>query len=194
MECTKQELDNLGKCADEIKEVVSIDFSTNGLVDVTLLKDLSRLTRLNLSNNKIKNVSCFSAEEGFPNLKWLDLSLNKFNEWPGFKSPKLDYLNMSGNKLEKVNESWVGHESLRILSAKDNKFKSLATFKNCPKLEELYLGENMITQLTGWEGTLPSLRRLVLRKNKITTFDEEMAELPELEYLNLRKNAIESME
>ena len=109
VECTRQELDNLGKCADEIKDVVVVDFSSNGLADVTLLKDLSRLTRLNLANNKIKNVSCFSAEEGFPNLKWLDLSFNKFNEWPAFKSPKLDYLNMSGNKLEKINEGWVGH-------------------------------------------------------------------------------------
>lgn len=174
--------------------MVKIDFSYNGLSDVAALKDLNRLTRLNLSNNKIKNMSCFATEEAFPNLKWLDISNNKFNEWPAFRSPKLDYLNISGNKLEKVNDQWVGSASLRILSAADNKFKSLAVFKNCPKLEELYLAQNMIAQLTGWEGTLPSLRRLHLRRNKISTFDEEMQELPELVYLNLRHNAIESME
>lgn len=92
------------KSADEMKDMIKIDFSFNGLSDVTALKDLARLTRLNLSNNKIKNVSCFAAEDSFPNLKWLDISFNKFNEWPAFRSPKLDYLNISGNKLEKVND------------------------------------------------------------------------------------------
>ena len=129
----------MGKSAEEIKEVTLIDFSNNGLADVTPLKDLTRILRLNLANNKIKNMSIFAQEEAFPNLKWLDISFNKFVEWPGFKCPKLDYLNISGNKLEKVNEGWQGHPSLRILSAMDNKFKNLANFKNMPKLEELYL-------------------------------------------------------
>jgi len=192
--CQSQDLDNLGKSAEEIKDVTKIDFSNNGLADVAALKDLTRLTRLNLATNKIKNVSCFGTDDAFPNLKWLDISNNKFNEWPAFKCPKLDYLNISGNKLEKVNDGWAGHPTLRILSAADNKFKSLANFKNCPKLEELYLAQNMIAQFSGWEGTLPSLKRLHLRRNKIVTIDEELQELPELVYLNLRHNAIETVE
>jgi len=186
-------VDNLQKSAEEIKDVSKIDFSNNGLTDVATLKDLSRLMRLNLANNKIKSMACFAAEEAFPNLRWLDISNNKFTEWPAFRSPKLDYLNISGNKLEKVNEAWVGHPTIRIISSSDNKLKNLAPFKNCPKLEELYLSQNMITQLTGWEGTLPALKRLHLRKNKISTFDDEIAELPELEYLNLRRNSIDSI-
>ena len=192
--CQTQDLDNLGKCADEIKDIEKCDFRNNGLADVSSLKDLARLTRLNLANNKIKSVSCFGIEESFPNLKWLDIQNNKFNEWPAFKCPKLDYLNISGNKLEKVNEGWAGHQTLRILSAADNKFKSLATFKNCPRLEELYLAQNQINTLSGWEGTLPALKRLHLRRNKIVQIDEELQELPELVYLNLRHNAIDSME
>ena len=124
----------------------------------------------------------------------MDISFNKFVEWPAFKCPKLDYLNISGNKLEKINEGWAGHPNLRILSAYDNKFKSLANFKAMPKLEELYLAQNMIVSLNGWEGGLPSLKRLHLRRNKIVTFDDELGELPELEYLNLRHNAIESLD
>ena len=57
--CTKQEVDNLMKAGEEMKDMVKIDFSFNGLADVTALSHLARLTRLNLSNNKIKNMSCF---------------------------------------------------------------------------------------------------------------------------------------
>ena len=82
---------------------------------------------------------------------------------------------------------------MRIISAKDNKFKNLGNFKNCPKLEELYLASNMITGFNGWEGGLPALNRLHLRRNKIAAIEEELPELPELEYLNLRNNAIDSI-
>ena len=143
--CPNQELEQLGKATEEIKDVTIIDFSNNGLADVTLLKDLNRLTRLNLNNNRIKNASVFATDDVFLNLKWLDLSNNKFNEWPSFKCPKLDYLNISGNKLEKVSDTWAGHPTLRIISCADNKFKNLANFKAMPKLEELYLANNLIT-------------------------------------------------
>ena len=189
-----QELEQLAKACEEIKDVKMVDFSGNGLADVTSLKDLSRLTKLNLTNNRIKNFAVFATEEAFPNLKWLDISHNKFNEWPGFKCPKLDYLNISGNKLEKVNEGWTGHANLRIISASDNKFKNLANFKNLPKLEELYLASNQITQLSGWEGGLPSLKRLHLRRNKIEKVQEEMVPLEELTYINLRHNNIAKLE
>ena len=83
-----------------------VNFSNNGLADIASLKDLTRLTRLNLANNRIKSVTVFETEDAFPNLRWLDLSNNKFPSWPAFKTPKLDYLNISGNKLEKVSDAW----------------------------------------------------------------------------------------
>lgn len=103
-------------------------------------------------------------------------------------------MDISFNKLEKVNEGWTGHERLRIIKAIDNKFKNLAIFKKMPKLEELYMAQNMIVTLSGWED-LPSLKRLHLRKNKIEKLPEEdMPDLPALEYLNLRRNNIDKIE
>jgi len=161
---------------------------------VAPIKDLTKIITLNLSNNRIKNVAVFAMEDCFANLKWLDISNNKFTEFPAFKCPKLEYLNVNGNKLEKVNEAWTGHENLRIVSAVDNKFKSLVPFKAMPKLEELYMAQNMLVSLTGWEA-LPALKKLHLRRNKIAKIDEEgLPELPELRYINLRHNAIESMD
>ena len=72
-------------------------------------------------------------------MKWLDVSNNKFADLPALKCPKLEYLDISYNKLEKINEGWTGHERLRIVKSIDNKFKNLAPFKSMPKLEELYM-------------------------------------------------------
>lgn len=165
----------------------------NGLAEISALKELTRIQHLNLGNNRIKNVSVFAQEDCFLNLKWLDISNNKFVEFPAFKCPKLEYLNISGNKLDKVNEGWTGHENLKTLVVVDNKFKSLAPFKVMPKLQELYMAQNMLTALTGWE-SLPALKTLHLRKNKIDKIEEELPPLDELTYINLRGNAISNIE
>jgi Leucine-rich repeat (LRR) protein len=147
------------------------------------------LIRLDLSKNKIKSISVFTIEESFPNLKWLDVSNNKFIELPGIKCPKLEYFDISYNKLEKINEGWVGHSNIKVLKSVDNKFKNLAPFKNMPKLEELYLANNMLTSISGSENN-GSLRLLHLRRNKIDKIEDELADLPSLSYLNLRSNKI----
>lgn len=121
----------------------------------------------------------FTNEENFPNLRWLDISSNKYTELVAFKLPKLEYLDISYNRLEKVNEGWVGHANIKIFKSIDNKFKSLTPFKEMPLLEELYLESNSISSFSGYEN-LPSLRKLHLRKNKIDKFDEELPELPNL--------------
>ena len=136
---------------EEIKETVKIDFSNNGINDINSMRDLNRIVHLNLANNRIKNVTVFAQEECFTTLRWLDISGNKFSEVPAFKCPKLEYLNISGNKIEKVNEGFTGHETIRTLVSVDNRFKSLAPFKIMPKLEELYLAQNNISSLSGWE-------------------------------------------
>jgi protein phosphatase 1 regulatory subunit 7 len=109
-------------------------------------------------------------------LKWLDISNNKITEFPALKLAKLEYLDIGYNKLEKVNEAWNGHPTLRILKTIDNKFKSIALFKALPKLEELYMGNNLVTALSGWD-TIPAVKKLHLRRNKIEKIDEELPPL-----------------
>ena len=148
------------------------------------------MQHVDLRGNKVKNISIFCQDEVMLNLKYLDLSSNKFGEFPAIKCPKLEYLDVSDNKLEKVNEGWTGHANLKILKARENKFKTFAPFKNMPKLEELYLGNNSISSLSGYDG-LPALKKLHLRRNKIEKIEEEgVPELPALEYLNLRSNKV----
>ena len=167
--------------------------SGNNIVDITVLQNLEGLVKLNLARNKVKNVSIFTNENNFLALKWLDLSNNKFTELAAFKLPKLEYLDISFNKLEKVNEDWVGHANIKTLKSEDNKFKNLAPFKDMPRLEELYLASNAVNGLVGYEG-VPMLRKLNLRKNKIEKFEEEMPELANLQYLNLRGNKVNKLD
>lgn len=168
----------------------------NSISDAATLTVCVNLVRLNLAKNKLKSLQPFTVDDAFPNLKWLDVSNNKFTDFPAIKCPKLEYLDVSYNKLEKVAEAWTGHDRLRILKSVDNKFKNLAPFKAMPKLEELYMAQNLVQTLTGWEN-LPMLRKLHLRKNKIDKIgnaEEEMPDLPALEYINLRRNNIEKLE
>ena len=102
-----------------------MDLQNNNIVDITILAQFANLIKLNVSKNKIKNIAIFSAEENFQQLRWLDVSNNKFTELVGFKSPKLEILDIGYNKLEKVNDSWTGHPSVRVFKTVDNKFKTL---------------------------------------------------------------------
>ena len=165
----------------------------NNIPDPSTLKELQNLVHLDLGNNKIKNINIFINEESMLNLKYLDLQGNKITEFPAIKCPKLEYLDISNNKLEKVNDGWTGHPSIKILKSVDNKFKNFSPFKNMPKLIELYLANNNISSLTGYEG-LPALKKLHMRRNKIEKIDDEIPELAALEYLNLRSNKISDTE
>jgi len=62
-----------------------------------------------------------------------------------------------------------------------------------PKLEELYMANNALTVLGGWEG-ISAVRVLHLRRNKIEKVDEEVTPLESLEKLNCRANCIKSFE
>jgi len=108
--------------------------------------------------------------------------------------PKLEYLDISKNTtMEKCSEGWTGHPNVRKVRSLETKFKTLAAFKNCPKLEELYMAKNQLTAFAGWE-SLPALKILHLRGNKIEKVEDELPELPALEYLNLRNNRVPSLE
>ena len=169
-------VETLAKTMEEVKEVRKCDLGINNLQDVSALRDMQQLVYLNLSKNKVKSFAVFCTDDLFPNLRWLDISNNKITEFPALKLAKLEYLDIGYNKLEKVNEAWNGHPTLRILKTIDNKFKSIALFKALPKLEELYMGNNMVTSLSGWE-TIPTVKKLHLRRNKIEKIDEELPPL-----------------
>lgn len=103
---SNKNIEQLNKTIEEAKEVFIMNLSINNIADPAALKELHNLVHIDLSKNKIKSVAIFTNEDCFMNLKYLDLSNNKFGDFAAFKCPKLEYLDISFNKLEKVNEAW----------------------------------------------------------------------------------------
>lgn len=141
----EKHIEQLNKTIDEAKECLTCNLSNNNIKDPSALQTMTNVIHLDLRGNKINNLTIFTNEELLLNLKWLDVSGNAFKEFPAFKVPKLEYLDVSSNKLEKINEGWQGHPQLKIFKCGDNKFKNMALFKGLPKLQELYAGQNAIT-------------------------------------------------
>lgn len=145
-----------------------------------------------MNRNVIKNLSAFSGEDVFPNLKKLELEENKIGELVPITAPKLEYLNISNNNIDK-SETWAGHPNIKILIATQNKFKNLSVIKDMPALEKAYLAENPINQFNGYEN-VPNLKVLHLRKTKVNKIEEEIPEMPAIEKINLRQTSVSNLE
>jgi len=94
-------LEQLNKTIEEAKDVILVNLSTNNLQDAAPIKELQNLIHLDLGGNRLKNVTVFTMDECFLNLKYLDVSNNKFGEFAAFKCPNLEYLDISYASLKK---------------------------------------------------------------------------------------------
>ena len=96
-------MDALAKPIEEAKEVLICNLAFNNIKDPGALSVIKNLVHLDLSKNKVAKLDLFIGAAGFEedcaNLKWLDLSGNAFKEMPAIKCPKLEYLDISYNKL-----------------------------------------------------------------------------------------------
>jgi Leucine-rich repeat (LRR) protein len=79
------------------------------------------LQRLNLAMNRFTEVRSFS---NFPNMLWLDLSLNQITSLEGIDLPNVEYLNVSSNNLTRL-KGLDRCRSLSVLKVDRNKLKSI---------------------------------------------------------------------
>jgi Leucine-rich repeat (LRR) protein len=104
LDMSNKNIEQLNKAIEEAKEVYNCNLASNNIADPGPLKELQNLRHLDLSKNKIKNLNIFCTDDVLPNLIWLDISSNKFTDFPALKLAKLEYLDISYNKLEKIND------------------------------------------------------------------------------------------
>ena len=90
-------------------------------------------------------------------------------------------------KLLPENFPKEGLNSMHLNYVFENMFIRL---KNLPGLEDLYLGENQLTELPQQIGKLTKLENLFLQKNKLTKLPQQIGELTKLTDLLLQKNQL----
>ena len=191
LEMPSKKIESLNNAMLEVKHLKFVDLSGNNIVDPVILQGFENLVHLNLNGNKVKSLSAFATEDGFPKLKKLELASNKIGELTPIMVKSLEYFDITDNKIEKY-DTWNGHPTVRIFKAVDNRFKNLSVIKDMPNLQEAYLALNPITSFSGYDN-VANLKMLHLRKTKIDKFEEELPEMASIESINLRETKISSL-
>ncbi|KAF3819367.1 hypothetical protein GH733_013517 [Mirounga leonina] len=156
-------LHQLGRSGSGTEQVyLNLALSGCDLIDIRILCEYVHLQKLDLSVNKIEDLSCVSC---MPYLLELNASHNKLTTFFNFKPPK----NLkSNNQIEEI----TGLEDLKALQSVDlshNQISSLQGLENHDFLEVINLEDNKIAELGEIEyiENLPLLRVLNFLRNPV---------------------------
>ncbi|MDR0197008.1 MAG: leucine-rich repeat domain-containing protein [Oscillospiraceae bacterium] len=145
-------------------KLTKLDLSCNRISDVGAIKGLTKLRELNLSDNMIRKIAPLAD---LTNLRVLNLSNNDI----GGLSPlrglvKLSELKINGNNVRSV-VSLKNMVNLKTLELEDNEIKSVSGLKGLSRLRTLNLNFNKIKGISALNG-LSRLRDLRLFDNNIS--------------------------
>jgi len=157
------------------------------------ISHLSKLTTLDLSFNKIRNLQPL-ASCVFDQLDQLYLSNNKLDVIEGvFHFSKLTMLELGSNRFRVVPPEIGQLTELKELWLGKNKIGSMALPK-LPKLQKLSMQSN---RLEVWDAALfhncPALSHLYLGHNNLPDPPEELAVITKLTEVDLAANAVKSI-
>ncbi|XP_027537178.1 leucine-rich repeat-containing protein 23 [Neopelma chrysocephalum] len=211
-EVLKEGLSLLSKTGNGLAHTyVKFEAKGKNLTDISLLKSFIHLRYVDLSENKLQDLSPLSS---LTELLWLkvdgnlltsacmqELSYlqvisfdrNRIKDMEGITHPRLATLSLKENKIQTMlGLSKDQLFSLEVLELRGNKLKTTAGL-SLPKLKKLYLAQTNIRSLEGLEG-LEQLETLHLRDNKLETLDGFFSSMKCLQYINLRNNGISSFQ
>ncbi|NII28753.1 TIR domain-containing protein [Pseudoflavitalea sp. X16] len=151
--------------------------------------NFKKLSYLNLSNNKIKEISWIRQ---LSSLQELDLSNNNITDISPLKElTSLEDLYLSGNQIRNA-QSLSDLSSLKKLHLNANLLSNVVGLESLTAIQELDLSSNQIQYLNGLE-QLRALCELNLSLNQISAI-KEITNLTELKKLNLNGNKITHLE
>ncbi|NXI35179.1 LRC23 protein, partial [Galbula dea] len=166
-----------------------VDLSENKLQDLSPLRNLTHLLWLKVDGNLLTS----ACMQELPYLQVISFAQNCIKDLEGITHPRLANLSLKGNKIQTAMGLSHGQLfSLQILELRGNMLESIAGL-SLPKLRNLYLAQNAIQNLEGLEG-LGQLATLHLRDNKLKTLDGFCSSMKCLQYLNLRNNGIGNLQ
>ncbi|XP_072508812.1 leucine-rich repeat and guanylate kinase domain-containing protein isoform X5 [Notamacropus eugenii] len=188
-EAVAEALCKLGRSGPGTEQVyLNLSLPNADLIDVSILCGYVHLENLELSHNKINDLSCVSY---MPYLIELNASHNELTTFFGFKPPKnLKKVDFSYNKIPEMNDLYA-YTGLSKLILDNNEIKDIKGLENCKNLTHLSLANNTISKMDGL-CTLP-IKILCLSNNQIeeiTCLDN----LKALQNLDLSGNKISSLQ
>ncbi|XP_078052331.1 leucine-rich repeat-containing protein 47 [Augochlora pura] len=132
---------------DKLEKLKFFDCSRNKLISLpNQLGKLPQLTTLNLSSNILESLPSQALNV---KLSVLNLSNNKFEDFPDVCYPNLIHLSeiyVNGNKIKNIPVTISQLPSLKILNIADNSISVVpGEIADCNKLKELYLNGNNLT-------------------------------------------------
>lgn len=184
LDCTSRGIVELGG-VEALTSLNDLTLYNNSISGLGPLSDLTNLDRLNLNNNSISNVTALSVLTGLTYLTIFDNSIVDLS--PLSKLTNLTYLSLHTNNITDMSALSV-LTSLDYLSIGGNSINDLNPLSSLNVLTRLYLFDNSINDVSPLS-TLTSLTHLALDQNSITDLSP-LSGLTNLTFLNLGTNNI----
>lgn len=189
---------------------VRLDIHEREITDISILKAFIHLRYIDLSGNKLKDISSLSVLthlltlkadnnllvsaklEEMPFLQIASFNKNKIKSLEGVNHPMLEHLSLNDNEITQISGlDPVKLSRLHTLELRGNKLET--TEGVClPNLKNLFLAANTIKKVEGMN-RLQSLTTLHLRDNQLESLDGFVEDLKMLQYINFRGNNITSL-
>ncbi|KAL6727902.1 hypothetical protein Aduo_009740 [Ancylostoma duodenale] len=174
-------------------ELEHVDRNISSLNAIPRLFEMTYLTRLTLSHNKLTSIPPNIAD--LENLQVLTLWNNQIEELPSSISSlsKLRILNVGMNRLSVLPRGFGSFKSLEILDLTYNNLNERSlpgNFFFIDTLRALYLGDNDFELLPGDVMNLRNLQILVLRDNDLLAIPREIGHLHNLKELHVQGNRL----
>ncbi|XP_034877028.1 leucine-rich repeat and guanylate kinase domain-containing protein [Mirounga leonina] len=182
-------LHQLGRSGSGTEQVyLNLALSGCDLIDIRILCEYVHLQKLDLSVNKIEDLSCVSC---MPYLLELNASHNKLTTFFNFKPPKnLKKVDFSYNQISEMRDLSACH-ALTKLILDSNEIEEIRGLELCSGLTYLSLAKNKITSINGL-GMLP-IKILCLSNNQIEEITG-LEDLKALQSVDLSHNQISSLQ
>ncbi|XP_037692059.1 leucine-rich repeat and guanylate kinase domain-containing protein isoform X2 [Choloepus didactylus] len=184
-----QALHKLGRSGSGTEQVyLNLTLSGCDLTDISILCGYVHLQKLDLSVNKIEDLSCVGY---MPYLLELNASQNKLTTFFDFKPPKnLKSADFSCNQISEMRDL-SSYQALTKLILDSNEIEEIKGLELCINLTHLSLARNKITSINGLS-MLP-IKILCLSNNQIEKITG-LGDLKALQNLDLSHNQITSLQ
>ena len=172
---------------EDLTSLTNLDFSFNKIKHIKNVNHLHKLTQLYFVQNRISRIENL---EGLGNLTTIELGANRIREIENLEPlHQLQELWLGKNKITEI-KNLSALTNLRLLDIKSNRLTSIAGLEDLTNLEEVYASHNAITEITpSTFANNSKLRVLDISNNQISHL-KNISHLKELEEMWASSNKL----